>query len=72
MADVSNISHGPPASETHCGINRSLSPAVSSSGDHKQLFSVAVALMNGFGLDEDTAPSWPKVYNVCCVPVVRS
>lgn len=44
------------------------SPAVSGSHGHAQTFSVAVALTNGFGLNEHTALEWMLCYNAGCQP----
>lgn len=43
-------------------------PAVSGDGGHVQTFSVAVALVNGFGLDEHNAFQLLTEYNATCSP----
>lgn len=41
---------------------------VSGCGGHNQTFSVACALVNGFGLDEESALYWIRAYNRKCQP----
>jgi hypothetical protein len=43
-------------------------PAISGSGGHNQTFSVAGTLTHGFGLDEEAALAWMRVYNQKCEP----
>jgi hypothetical protein len=43
-------------------------PAVSHQHGHNQTFTVACALVNGFGLDEQSAMQWMTTYNQACQP----